>query len=65
VFALIGVFFLRAAASADAAQAAGTQGALGALAAMGRWPLAVVAFGLVAYAGYELLNARYRRIRAR
>ncbi|HZF67967.1 MAG TPA: DUF1206 domain-containing protein [Gemmatirosa sp.] len=64
VFALVGTLLLRAAASDDARQAAGTEGALGLLATMGRWPLAIVAFGLIAYAGYELLNARYRRIRA-
>jgi hypothetical protein len=29
---------------------------------MGRWPFLVIAFGLIAYGVYELLNARYRAI---
>jgi hypothetical protein len=30
---------------------------------IGRWPFAAVALGLIAYGVYELVNARYRRIR--
>jgi hypothetical protein len=36
---------------------------MGLLAAIGRWPFVVVALGLAAYGVYELVNARYRRIR--
>ncbi|HEY3013425.1 MAG TPA: DUF1206 domain-containing protein, partial [Gemmatimonadales bacterium] len=63
VFCLIGVFLGRAALRHDAGQAGGLRESLGTLAAVGQWPFAVVAFGLVAYGVYELVNARYRRIR--
>lgn len=63
VFGLIGVLLVRAATSHDPEEAGGISDSLEMLGGMGRWPLAVVAFGLVAYAVYELLNARYRRIR--
>jgi hypothetical protein len=33
------------------------------LASIGRWPFVVVALGLIAYGVYELVNARYRRIK--
>jgi hypothetical protein len=62
VFCLTGVFLVRAARAHDAQQAGGVGRSLDALAQMGRWPLALVALGLVAYGAYELLNARYRRI---
>ena len=45
-----------------------TRGAMGTLldAPMGRALLAAIALGLlIAYGGYQLLNARYRRIRVR
>jgi len=63
VFCLIGFFLSRAATLHDAAQAGGVQESLGTLASIGRWPFAVVALGLIAYGLYELVNARYRRIR--
>ncbi len=63
VFCLIGFFLARAAAQHDAAQAGGLRKSLGLLAGIGRWPFVVVALGLVAYGVYELVNARYRRIR--
>jgi hypothetical protein len=63
VFCLIGWLLARAAAQHDADQAGGVRESLGALAGFGRWPFVVVALGLVAYGMYELLNARYRRIR--
>lgn len=63
VFSIVGWLLVRAGTMGDAQQAGGTQGALDVLAAAGRWPLALVALGLVAYAAYELLNARYRRFR--
>jgi hypothetical protein len=63
VFCLIGFFLARAAARHDAGQAGGVQDSLEMLARIGRWPFALVALGLIAYGVYELVNARYRRIR--
>ncbi len=63
VFGLVGVLLVRAARQGDPGEAGGLQDSLDMLADMGRWPLVIVALGLVAYAVYELLNARYRRIR--
>jgi hypothetical protein len=63
VFCLIGYFLARAAARHDATQAGGIRKSLGMIAGIGRWPFVVVALGLVAYGIYELVNARYRRIR--
>jgi hypothetical protein len=63
VFGLIGVLLVRAARHEAPEEAGGIRDSLEMLGGMGRWPLAVVGLGLVAYAVYELLNARYRRIR--
>jgi hypothetical protein len=63
VFCLIGFFLVRAAARHDAGQAGGLRESLGMLASIGHWPFVVVALGLIAYGVYELVNARYRRIR--
>jgi hypothetical protein len=63
VFGLVGVLLVRAALRGNPGEAGGLRESLEMLGDMGRWPLAVVALGLVAYAVYELLNARYRRIR--
>lgn len=63
VFCLIGLFLGRAAAHHDAEQVGGVRESLGLLADIGRWPFMVVAVGLAAYGVYELVNARYRRIR--
>jgi hypothetical protein len=63
VFGLIGILLGRSASRRDPEQAGGIRESLDMLAGMGRWPLVAVAVGLVAYALYELLNARYRRIR--
>jgi hypothetical protein len=63
VFCLIGFFLARAAAQHDAEEVGGVRESLGVLADIGRWPFVVVALGLVAYGVYELVNARYRRIR--
>jgi hypothetical protein len=63
VFCLIGFFLARAAARHDPGQVGGVRESLGVLAEIGRWPFAVVALGLVAYGVYQLVNARYRRIR--
>jgi hypothetical protein len=62
IFCLIGFFLVRAVLRHDAAQAGGLRDSLQALAELGRWPFIAVAFGLVAYGVYELVNARYRRI---
>jgi hypothetical protein len=62
VFLFIAYFVSRAAAQHDPSRAGGVDESLQALAAVGRWPLAAVALGLVAYGVYELVNARYRRI---
>lgn len=63
VFCLIAVFLTRAGAQHDAHEAGGVRESLEALGRLGRWPLGIMALGLVAYGAYELLNARYRRIR--
>lgn len=63
VFCLIGFFLARAALLHDAGKAGGLQESLKMLADIGRWPFVAVASGLAAYGLYELVNARYRRIR--
>lgn len=62
VFCLIGFFLARSGLRHDPAQAGGLRESLHTLARMGHWPFLAVAFGLIAYGVYELLNARYRRI---
>jgi Domain of Unknown Function (DUF1206) len=64
VFAVVGVFLIVAARTADPRQARGLSGALRALEQQpyGPWLLGVVALGLVAYGVYLLVLARYRRI---
>jgi hypothetical protein len=64
VFLLVGAFFLQAAVQADPGEAGGLGEALKTLASQpfGPWLLGLVALGLVAYAAYQFLEARYRRI---
>jgi hypothetical protein len=62
VFLLIGFFLGRAAARHDPGQAGGVRESLLTLAGIGRWALAAVALGLIAYGVYQLVEARYRRI---
>jgi hypothetical protein len=64
VFALIGVFLLRAALQFDAQEAIGIDGALlkVAQAAYGQVLLGVVAAGLLAYGLYCFVQARYRAV---
>jgi len=63
IFGLMGAAVFRAARQQDASEAGGTGESLQAVAQAGRWPLMLVALGLIAYGAYELINARYRRIR--
>ena len=65
VFAIIGVGLIIAAKQADPQEARGVGGALQTLAAQayGRWLLAIVAAGLIAYGFYEFVRAGYRVIR--
>ena len=65
VFIAIGWLLLRAATLHDPNRAGGIGDALQSLQRLGRWPFAAIAVGLVAYAVYEMLNARYRRIQVR
>jgi hypothetical protein len=64
VFALTGWFLVRAAFASNAALARGLDGALASLAEQpfGKLLLVVVAAGLVAYGGYSVAEARWRRV---
>jgi hypothetical protein len=64
VFCLIGAFFVKAALEYDPREAVGLDGALQKLAGQtyGEWLLGVTAAGLLAYAIFCLVEARYRRI---
>jgi hypothetical protein len=66
VFAMIGVFLVRAGMQKDSGEAGGIAQSLQALgaASYGRLVLALVAFGLIAYGVYQLATARYRHMRA-
>jgi hypothetical protein len=66
VFAMIGVFLLRAGMQKDSGEAGGIAQSLQALgnASYGRLVLGTVAFGLIAYGIYQLATARYRQMRA-
>jgi hypothetical protein len=65
VFVAIGWLFVRAATRHDPSEAGGIGEALRTLGALGKWPFAAIAVGLIAYGAYQLVNARYRRIQAR
>ena len=64
VFALVGVFLLKAAINYKANEAIGLDGALAKLyqQTYGPWILGVVAAGLIAFGLFSLTEARYRRI---
>jgi hypothetical protein len=66
VFAMIGVFLLRAGMQQDSGEAGGIAQSLQALgsASYGKLVLGAVALGLMAYGVYQLATARYRRMRA-
>ena len=65
VFAITGAYLARAGTAHNASTAADTGEALGAIGRQpfGEWMLAAVAVGLIAYGGYEVVQARYRVIR--
>lgn len=65
VFIAIGVLFARAAKAHDAAKAGGIAEALRSIEGTNHWAFAAIAIGLIAYGGYQFLNARYRRISPR
>jgi hypothetical protein len=65
VFLTVAVLFARAASSRNPNEAGSTGESMRELFAFGRWPFAVIAAGVAAYGLYQLLEARYRRIRAR
>ena len=62
VFALIGAFLMKAAVEFDPSEAEGLDGALARLAGQpyGQVLLGLTAAGLLAYAAYCVLDARYR-----
>lgn len=64
VFLLIGASIVMAAWKHRASEAANTQEALRQVGSASHWLLAVIAVGFIAYGVYQLLNARYRVIRA-
>ncbi len=66
VFAVVGAFLVKAALRAEPGRAKGVGEALHAMQGwtFGRLLLMVIAVGLVAYGAYEMIEARYRRIRA-
>jgi hypothetical protein len=64
VFGLIGYFLVRAALDYDPDKAVGLDGALSRLAHASYGPtlLGIVAAGLIGFAGYSIVDARYRRV---
>lgn len=66
VFGLIGIFITKAALDYNAKEAIGLDGALQKLAQQpyGQWLLGLTAVGLISYAIYCLLDARYRDVSA-
>ena len=66
IIVAIGFFLVRAAIAHDASEAHGVRESVLKLAGMseGRWLLAAIAFGLIAYAVDQALHARYKTIRS-
>ena len=64
VFALVGIFLIKAAVDYNARAAVGLDGALAKIVHHSYGPLAlgIVAAGLIAFALYSLSDARYRKI---
>lgn len=63
VFVALGWLTGLAAMRSDSSQAGGIDRGLDVFASLGRWPLVAIGLGLIAYGVYQLLSARYRRIR--
>jgi len=65
VFSMMGWFFITAARQHDASEASGLEGVLNELATSseGPWLLGIVAIGLMAYAVFCFVKARYRHFR--
>ena len=66
VFGLVGIFLVKAAMQFDSREAVGLDGALHEVvqATYGRYALGFVAFGLVCYAVFCFIDARYRDVSA-
>lgn len=62
VFGMTGVLIVRAVQQHNPKKVQGIKGSLGSLVEFGKWPFAFIAFGLVAYGIYQIINAKYRRI---
>jgi hypothetical protein len=64
VFSLVGYFLLRAAIELHAGTAVGVDGALASVQRepLGSWLLTLVAVGLLTFAAFSVLEARYRRL---
>lgn len=63
VIGTVGILSARAARHHNPGEAGGTAKSLHELFALGRGPFLAIALGLIAYGVYELVEARYRRIR--
>lgn len=63
VFVMVALLLGGAAMRQSPSRAGGIDDALESLTALGKWPFMAIAMGLIAYGAYELVNARYRRIR--
>ena len=64
VFIAIAWMLATAAREHDPGKAGGIAAGMNQLASLGRVPFAVIGAGLIAYGIYQLLNARYRRVKA-
>ncbi|GAB4367967.1 MAG: DUF1206 domain-containing protein [Elainellaceae cyanobacterium] len=64
VFGIIGIFLIQAALQSDASEVKGFGEALATIAQQpfGRWLLGIVAFGLIAFSIYSVMQGKYRRI---
>lgn len=62
VFGMTGVLIARAIQQHNPQKVKGIKASLGHLVEFGKWPFAIIAFGLIAYGMYQIINAKYRRI---
>jgi uncharacterized protein DUF1206 len=67
VLVLIGTFLVRTAITYDPRRAGGIGYSLGVLAREphGRWLLTIVSFGFISFGAFQMVSARYRRVRVR